>query len=123
MSVSSHQTPRTRLVWRNLAEWLDAALVLEQRRASYRKNRQRILHVQALPVSLIWDERAEETLQRALDLLTSSSSGFGRPLRGQREFSPHTPLIMAIKNRMKLLERQRDMDSMLDGHNSRHRFS
>lgn len=122
MSVSSHQTPRTRLVWRNLAEWLDAAFVLEQRRASYLKNRQRLLHVQALPVSLIWDERAEETLQRALDLLTGSSSGFGRPLRGQREFSPHTPLIMAIKNRMKLLERQRDMDSMPDGHNSRHRF-
>ncbi len=121
MSVSSHQTPRTRLVWRNLAEWLDAAFVLEQRRASYLKNRQRLLHVQALPVSLIWDERAEETLQRALDLLTGFS-GFRQPPRGQRADAAHTPLISAIKNRMKLLERQRDMDSMPDGHNSRHRF-
>lgn len=118
MSSSPHQTPLTRLVWWNLAEWVKTAYALEHRAASYRKNRQRIVHVRALPLKMVWEERSPETLQAALDLLTQRGSGFCQPLRGQREDAPHTPLIAAIKNRMKQLERQRDLDSIPAGHNS-----
>lgn len=49
-----------------------------------------------LPVSLIWDERAEETLQRALDLLTGFS-GFRQPPRGQRADAAH---MLAIRDNL-----------------------
>jgi|JI8StandDraft_1071087.scaffolds.fasta_scaffold117780_2 hypothetical protein len=118
MSLSLHQTPLTRLVWWNLAEWVETAYRLESRAASFRKNQQRIVHVRALPLKMVWDERSPETLQSALDLLTQRGSGFCQPLRGRREDAPHTPLICAIKNRMKKLERDLDRDSIPDGHNS-----
>lgn len=113
----SYQTPLTRLVWWNLAEWVDAAHALEDRRASSRKKQQRIVHVRALPLRMVWEEGSLETLQAALDLLTGGS-GFRQPPRGQRENAPHTLLICAIKNRMKKLERDLDRDSIPDGHNS-----
>ena len=111
----SHQTPRTRLVWRNLAEWVQVARRLEGRRASSLKNAQCVFHVRALPLRIIWEEGSLETLQAALDFLTWVS-GFRQPPRGQRANAPHTPLISAIKNRIKKLER--DMDSIPEGHNS-----
>ncbi len=117
MSASSHQTPLTRLVWWNLAEWVETAYRLESRAASFRKNQQRIVHVRALPLRMVWEEGSLETLQSALDLLTQRGSGFCQPLRGQREDAPHTQLISAIKNRMKQLERQRDLDFIPAGHN------
>ncbi len=116
-----YQTSRARLFWRTLVEWVDTAYLLEKRNASRLKNTQCGLHVRALPLRRVWEESSLETLQATLDLLTGFY-GFRQPPRGQRADAPHTPLISAIKNRMKQLERQRDMDSMPDGHNSRHRF-
>ncbi|PZQ43185.1 MAG: hypothetical protein DI551_12590 [Micavibrio aeruginosavorus] len=114
---NAHQTPASDLLWWNLSDWVEAARTLDARRASWRKNVQRIFHVRALPLKMVWDERSLETLQDALDLLTSLSSGFRQPPRGQRENAPHTPLIAAIKNRMKQIEREQDRDSIPDGHN------
>lgn len=118
MSAPLHNTPRSRLVWWNLAGWVEVAHVLEKRRCSSRKNAQKIFHVQALPEEFIWKEDSSDTLRRALELLTGGPSGFRQPCRGQRQEAPHTALISAIKNRIKQIERQRDRDSMPDGHNS-----
>ena len=71
----------------------------------------------ALPLRIIWEEGSLETLQAAYDLL-NGFSGFCQPPRGQRAESPHTPLISAIRNRMKKLERDQDKDSIPNGHNS-----
>ncbi len=117
MSPSLYQTPRSRLCWRNLAEWVETAHILDKRPASRQKNMQRAFHVRTLPLKMIWDEALPETLQSALDLLTCPSSGFHQPPRGQRQGAPHTALISAIKNRMKQIERQKDKDSIPDGHN------
>ena len=112
-----YQTPRARLFWRTLAEWVDTAHLLEKRNASRLKNTQCGLHVRALPLRIIWEEGSLETLKAAHDLLTGFS-GFRQPPRGQRADTPHTPLISAIRNRMKKLERDLDRDSIPDGHNS-----
>jgi hypothetical protein len=112
-----YQTPRARLFWRTLADWVDIAHLLEKRNASRLKNTQCVLHVRALPLRIIWEEGSLETLQAAYDLLTGFS-GFRQPPRGQRAEAPHTPLISAIRNRMKKLERDQDKDSIPDGHNS-----
>ena len=117
MSRMQYQTPRARLFWWTLAEWVDTARILDGRRASRLKNQQCAFHVRALPLRMIWEEGSLETLQAALDLLTGGY-GFRQPPRGQRENAPHTPLISAIKNRMKKLERDLDRDSIPDGHNS-----
>lgn len=95
----SYQAPLTRVVWWNLAEWVDAAHALEGRKASPGKNHQRIVHIRALPLRMVWEEGSLETLQAALDLLTDGS-GFRQP--------SHTLLICAIKNRMKRLEHDRE---------------
>lgn len=112
-----YQTPRARLFWRTLADWVDAAHLIEKRNASRLKNTQCSLHVRALPLRIIWEEGSLETLQDALDLLTGFT-GFRQPPRGQRADAPHTPLISAIRNRMKKLERDHERDSIPDGHNS-----
>lgn len=112
-----YQTPRARLFWRTLGEWVDTARLLEKRHTTRLKNTQCGLHVRALPLRIIWEEGSLETLQAAYDLLTGFS-GFRQPPRGQRADAPHTPLISAIRNRMKKLERDQDRDSIPDGHNS-----
>ncbi len=117
MSRIQYQTPRSRLFWWNLAEWVETARILDDRRASCLKNQQCVFHVRALPLKMVWDERSLDTLQATLDLLTGGS-GFRQPPRGQRADAPHTLLISAIRNRMKKLERDLDRESIPDGHNS-----
>ena len=105
MSNSSrlYQTPRTRLAWRSLSEWVTCAYELDARRASRLRAIQCSLHVRALPLQMVWHEDSIGTLQAALGLLTGHS-GFRQPARGKRADAPHTPLISAIKNRIKRLE-------------------
>jgi len=93
-------------------------MALKQRRASYRTNKQRQCHVNALPVSLIYNSSCKKTLQQALHILTVPGSEFCQPCRRQRKAAPHTPLIVAIKNRLRQIERAEVLDSIPDGHNS-----
>ncbi len=116
MSSSLYKTPRSRFCWRNLAEWVETARLLDSRRSSRLRNMQCDFHVRALPLKMIWDEASLETLQNTLDFLTSVS-GFRQPPRGRRANAPQTPLISAIKSRIRQIERQQDMDSIPDGHN------
>lgn len=106
MPPSLHKTPRSRLCWRNLAEWVETARLLDSRRSGRLRNMQCAFHVRALPLKMIWDEVSLETLQNVLDLLTSVS-GFRQPPRGQRANAPHTPLISAVKSRMKQIDASR----------------
>lgn len=115
-------TPYSRLSWKTLEEWLCAADIISARRASFRKNQQREGHVSVLHVKLIYGCECRESLNRALNLLTGLGSDFMQPCRGQREKAPHTALIVAIKNRIAQINREEDLASMLDGHNSRNRI-
>lgn len=115
-------TPYSRLHWVSLQEWLFAADVIRARRASFRKNKQREGHVSVLHVKLIYGCQCRKSLNIALNLLTGLGSDFMQPCRGQRENAPHTALIVAIKNRIEQIDREEDLASMPDGHNSRNRI-
>jgi hypothetical protein len=111
------------LRWSTLAEWYDAAITLGHRRASALNTRRKALHVEVLPLPLIAQCNDDQVLRRCRMLLCSSPPPFGQPRRGQRKDAPHTALIVATNNRLTQIERQRDLDSMPDGHNSVQRES
>jgi hypothetical protein len=95
-----YSTPRTRLHWSSLAEWLDAASQLERRRHTYLNNERKRLHVASLPLSLIVDCDEPELLVVCRNLLQHGPTHFRRPLRGQRADAPHTRLLVEINNQL-----------------------
>lgn len=95
MSTFLYRTPRTLLHWANLSEWLHAAYQLEQRRSGTLNGQRKRFHVEALPLHLIQKCDDPETLKACLSFLTRK-----QPSRGQRENAAHTPLIVAVNNRL-----------------------
>jgi hypothetical protein len=110
------QTPRTTLTWSTPEEWLACAWQINGRRHSYLLHQQARLHVEALPVAIVYQCSRRQTLTDCDDLLRYGL--FRQPLRGQRLRAPHTALIVAIANRIFQIERAEDQASMEIGHNS-----
>lgn len=94
------RTPMTRLSWSTLAEWHHCAMTLRARPPTRGKYERIEAHIRALPKALIDVTRDREALTVTLSLLASTETPFGRPLRGLRADAPHTPLIMALQNRL-----------------------
>jgi ParB family transcriptional regulator, chromosome partitioning protein len=112
-------TPRTALTWATLDEWLRCAWRIEHRRASALRTRQAMLHVRALPLSVIDQCSSRATLAACHQLLRNGPPRFCQPPRGQRQNAPHTSLIVAIANRLARIDRAEDQASIPSGHNSR----
>jgi hypothetical protein len=86
---------------------MTAALIIGRRRATRRVEPwQR--HVAALPVAMIERETDEVLLRQVRELFLRGPSGLCQPLRGHRAEAPQTGLIVAINNRLAVLERGRD---------------
>lgn len=101
------RTPGTRLEWRDLAGWLKATHTIACRRAT-RRIEPWTRHVAALPVAMIERETDEALLRDVRDLFLRGPSGLCQPLRGHRSGAPQTALIVAINNRLAVLERADD---------------
>ena len=100
MSRFRYRTPQTLLSWSTLAEWLHVAHQLEQRKSNSLNKERKRSHIQALPLDLVDECTDVTTLMACRGFLT-----LRRPSRGQRAHAPHTPLIVAIDNRISRLER------------------
>ena len=101
------RTPGTRLDWHDLAEWMAATHIIGRRRAT-RRVEPWTCHVAALPVAMIARETDADLLRRVRDLFLRGPSGLCQPLRGHRAAAPQTALIVAINNRLAVLEREGD---------------
>lgn len=116
---TEYVTPGTRLVWRDLTGWLEAASRINSRRASEARHHAVAAHLAALPVALVSGCDAPDTLARALAWWIHGPSGFCRPPRGHRAGAPQTALIVAARNRLTQLARAADRAGVPDGHNWR----
>ncbi len=116
---TEYVTPGTRLVWRDLAGWLEAARRINGRRASEARHHAIAAHLAALPVTLVSGCDAPAILEQALAWWIHGASGFCRPPRGLRADAPQTPLIVAARNRLTQLARAADRAGMPDGDNLR----
>ena len=104
MSKQLFCTPRTRMHWSTLADWLEVSSQLGERRSGSLNKQRKRLHVEALPLGFIAECHDPRLLIACRDVLTHRSRGFSQPPRGQRGDAPHTPLIVAINNRLVRLE-------------------
>jgi hypothetical protein len=100
MTQQRFHTPRTLMYWSTLADWLEVASQLQQRRSGSLNKQRKQLHVESLPLRLILECDDPKLLVACRHLLSNGPSGFSQPLRGQRGGAPHTPLIVAINNRI-----------------------
>jgi hypothetical protein len=96
-----------------------AAHRIDRRRASALRNRQAVLHVRALPVSVVYACCSRTALAACARFLRHGPSHSCQPPRGQRQNAPQTALIVAIANRIAQLDRAEDQASIPIGHNSR----
>ena len=103
-----YRTPGTRLWWGTVREWVICAKRLDARRSSAARNIALAAHVEALPLKMIAAETDRIAIEAALDLLTAGPTGLCRPPRGHRADAPHTPRIMALYNRRKMLEQDKN---------------
>lgn len=104
MRLPLRTTPHTRLAWRDLAGWLEAAMIIDKRPRTSLRKRQIAAHLYALhPVhaALCFDP---QVLRHVRDQLTCGD--FRQPPRGARPDAPQTALIVAISNRLFQLERK-----------------
>lgn len=101
------RTPGTRLEWHDLAGWMEATRAIARRRAT-RRVEPWTRHVAVLPVALIEREADDALLRQVRDLFLRGPSGLCQPLRGHRADAPQTALIVAINDRLTVLERARD---------------
>jgi hypothetical protein len=99
MSRAIYRTPRTRLNWSTLSDWLQVAYRLEWRRAASLNKQRKQLHVEALPLHLIAECDDSGVLTACRAYLVRE-----QPKRGQRGSAPHTQLIVAINNKLSRLE-------------------
>ena len=92
--LTEYSTPGTRLVWRDLAGWLDAAGRINGRRPSQSRHNAVDAHLAALPVTLVSDCDAPAALQQALVWWILGPPGFRRPPAGtgQTHRRPHSSL-------------------------------
>ena len=117
-----YRTPGTRLTWASLSDWCAVAGLLSERRdLDGRNQRASAAHVEVLPLAFVTGCDDVDALETLLWWLIESPprKDFVRPLRGYRADAPHTPLIMAAKNRLAQLARAADAATMPVGHNRR----
>ena len=114
-----HRTPRTALTWSTLEEWYACARSIESRRYTALHHEQARLHVEALPVAVVYRCANQTILANCRSWLCHGPTDFMQPARGTRGHAPHTPLFVAIINRIAQLDRQADHASVGMGHNSR----
>ncbi|MCA9994330.1 MAG: hypothetical protein KDE56_01205, partial [Anaerolineales bacterium] len=91
--------PGTNLEFYNLHTWANAFFELLERRDSVKLEKQKEAAIKALTVELCQAEAQPRALKRVMTLLKQN-----RPPRGQRHNHPTTPLIVAIRNRLFLLD-------------------
>lgn len=96
------RTPKTTLVWSSLAEWLQCANQLMQRRVSQRRNNAIAHHWDALPCSVLERCTCKTTLQEFVRLFTDST--FEQPTRGRREVLNKLQLVKTAKNLIACIE-------------------
>ncbi|WP_316016175.1 hypothetical protein [Roseobacter sp. HKCCA0434] len=108
MARIEYRTPGTRLWWGSVREWAICAKRLDARRSSEARNIALAAHVEALPLELIAVDADRIAIEAALDLLMAGPPGLCRPPRGLRADAPHTPRIMALYNRCKMLEQDKN---------------
>ena len=97
--MTVYRTPDTHIDWSDLQSWRDVLVLIGRSRASARRARQLDAHLGLLPIELIYSCSHEPTLRGARALVIDPSFG-NRPQRGWRKDAPHTPIIMAINNRL-----------------------
>ncbi|WP_299821288.1 hypothetical protein [uncultured Jannaschia sp.] len=87
-----------------IADWLELAYAIDQRRLSAAKYAAEARHMRAFPVGEIEAEMDVQLLERIVALLKGPPhyrrTGFGQPHRGARGAAPQTPIIVALKNRV-----------------------
>lgn len=109
MTLPRRTTPHTRLSWNSLGGWQDAALAINARPPSRLRHRQIECHVIALSAAYINACSSAALLRSVKELLTSGD--FRLPCRGRRANAPHTPLIVAVNNRLQRLENGRPKET------------
>lgn len=109
------RTPGSRLEWRDLQSWYEAAERLGQRRPSAAKYRLIERHMQAF-VALCG---CKAMLEDAIALWKDGPLGFGQPARGEWQHACQTVLIVAAKIRLHQIERIADRADMPKGDNWR----
>lgn len=87
-----------------IEDWLRMAIAIERRRISAAKYAARACHMAAFPADEIAVELDLTLLERVTAMLKGpphgNHSGFARPHRGARGSAPHTPIIVALSNRI-----------------------
>lgn len=117
-------TPGTRLVWGDLAGWIDAALTLERRDLSHGCRATTLAmraHWEALPLGWL-DQADADVAADFLEMLRPHRpvrSPWESPRRGQRGGTKWERANVAIRNRIARLAQAADRASMDLGHNSR----
>lgn len=113
------RTPGSRLEWRDLQSWYEAAEHLARRRPSTAKYRLIERHMQALPVAFVAACDCKAMLENVLGLWKEGPLGFRQPARGYRQHARQTVLIVAAKNRLHQIDRIADRANMPKGDNWR----
>lgn len=113
------RTPGTRLEWRDLQSWYEAAERLGQRRPSAAKHRLIERHMQALPVAFVDACDCMAPLENVLGPWQEGPLRFRQPARGYRQHARQTVLIVAAKNRLHKIDRVAGQAEMLKGDNWR----
>lgn len=108
MKQNVYRTPGTTVTWSSVTDWCLAAMKLDRRRSSRKRNRDLTTHAGIMPLSMIYAETDLEAIECALYLLKRGPSYLCRPERGYRENHPSTPIIVALNNRAAVLRRMAD---------------
>ena len=97
--MHSYRTPETNLVWHDLKSWRAGLVTLGRRHPSAKRYRQLAAHLHALPADLVYGCNDRPTLLSTRTLVIHPQFG-NRPPRHHRADAPHTPIIVAINNRL-----------------------
>lgn len=97
--MTTYRTTETNIDWHNLESWAAALYALGKRPGSSKRSRQIDNHLHALPTTLVYACDERDTLIEARDLVVDRQFG-ARPPRRLRANAPHTPIIVAINNRL-----------------------
>jgi len=109
MTNPVYRTPGTTVTWSSVTEWCLAAMKLDRRRLSQKRNRDLTTHSGCMPLSMIYAETDLEAIETAVFLLKSGPKYLCRPTRGNRAEHPSTPIIVALNNRAAVLRREADV--------------
>ena len=99
--MHSYRTPETNLVWHDLKSWRAGLVTLGRRHPSAKRYRQLAAHLRAAGGPGLWLQRPSDspTLLSTRTLVIHPQFG-KRPPHHHRADAPHTPIIVAINNRL-----------------------